>query len=502
MSAADRIPPHDLAAERSVLGALLSDEFSLAWKEVERSGLSADDFYRTGHREIFRRIAFLAFRGTRPDPVTLSTAIAGPLRIEESEAMEILTDLHAGFYYAANVETYAERIRETATRRRLLERVSYVARLCYEQNGEDVSEILAGHLEDVRTIRETIRTKPFPTIRGNDFLLDPPPPRRLLVSKDVLGAGEWLFVFGEAKAGKSMLALDLACALVSDEPESSWCGFDVFAGGRRVLYCVGEGGRWSFYGRFSKRTKELSPEERNRLVLWFPTPELLDVSRSDEFARLRDAVIEGGFDVVILDPLINFHSCDENSNSEMRAVGARILELTAATGAAVVIVHHTRKATVTSRRGSPLEGRGATAMWGFADGAVVFDKEGENENDPERRMTFVLRNAEEEIEPRLVVLDRLSCRYEVVASSLGGRPATHEFDEAGLLRYLENEGASTYDEISDGTGIPKRSLSRWLPDLLRRGFVSRSRPHSRAPYRWSIAEPGAQQELPLERENR
>jgi hypothetical protein len=497
-----RIPPHDLGAERSVLGALLSEDFEIAWKEVERSGLRAEDFYRLSHQEIFRRISFLSWRAAPPDPVTIAAALEKPLGQDRDEVFALLDELHAGYYYAGNVPTYADLIMETAARRKILERAHFVAQKCYEQNGEDVSEILAGHLEDLTVLRESVRGEKIETVRGGDFLANPPPPRRLLVGDGVLAQGEWLFVMGEPKAGKSILSLDLACALAADSDVEPWCGFDVFAGGRRVLYLVGEGGAESFFPRFLKRTSELTKDEQNRIELWFPSPRLLSIDRSDEFARLRDFIVERGFDVVILDPLLHFHGLDENSNTEMRIVAGRLLELKAATGCAIIVVHHTRKATITSRKGSALEGRGASSLWGAADGAIVFDKEGENENDPERRMTFSLRNAEHEPEPRLVQLDRLSLRYETVARSLGGRPATHDMEMEDLLRYIDREGASTYDEISQGTGVPKRTLNRWLPDLLKRGLVSRARPHPRAPYRWSIPEPGTQEDLPLTNERK
>src|SRR5262245_59935787 len=77
---APRTLPHDLEAERSVLGAILlhADAFHRA-TEVIDSG----DFFRDAHRRIFDGMANLSERGDAIDLVTLKEELARSGNIEE-----------------------------------------------------------------------------------------------------------------------------------------------------------------------------------------------------------------------------------------------------------------------------------------------------------------------------------------------------------------------------------------------------------------------------------
>jgi replicative DNA helicase len=65
---AERTLPHNLEAERSVLGAILlhNDAFNTAAEVID-----ASDFFRDAHRRIFDRMVKLAERGDAIDLVTL-----------------------------------------------------------------------------------------------------------------------------------------------------------------------------------------------------------------------------------------------------------------------------------------------------------------------------------------------------------------------------------------------------------------------------------------------
>src|ERR1044072_4685144 len=65
---AERTLPHNLEAERSVLGAILlhNDAFNLAAEVID-----AGDFFRDAHRRIFDKMVKLSERGDAIDLVTL-----------------------------------------------------------------------------------------------------------------------------------------------------------------------------------------------------------------------------------------------------------------------------------------------------------------------------------------------------------------------------------------------------------------------------------------------
>src|SRR6266498_3341308 len=83
----ERIPPHNLEAEESVLGSMmLSAEAIASVVEI----VQAEDFYRTAHRNIFETILSIYARGEPVDAITVvedlkrrqvSDAVGGPLYV-------------------------------------------------------------------------------------------------------------------------------------------------------------------------------------------------------------------------------------------------------------------------------------------------------------------------------------------------------------------------------------------------------------------------------------
>src|SRR5437763_7451051 len=65
-----RVPPQNLQAEESVLGAMLLSRDAIA--AVAELHLLADDFYKPTHGHIFEAISSLYERGDPADPVTIA----------------------------------------------------------------------------------------------------------------------------------------------------------------------------------------------------------------------------------------------------------------------------------------------------------------------------------------------------------------------------------------------------------------------------------------------
>jgi hypothetical protein len=81
--------------------------------------------------------------------------------------------------------------------------------------------------------------------------------------------------------------------------------------------------------------------------------------------KLIDACKSRKIDLLILDPLINFHGCSENSNDEMGQVADLIRRIGWEAGCAVLLIHHSRKrdkATGAGMQGDEESSRGAKAI--------------------------------------------------------------------------------------------------------------------------------------------
>jgi replicative DNA helicase len=129
----DRTLPHNLEAERSVLGAILlhNDAFNLA-AEVIDSG----DFFRDAHRRIFDKMVILADRGDAIDLVTLKEELGRTGELEEVGGPAYIAALVDGVPRSTNVEQYARIIKEKATLRNLIFSANKILATAYEAEEE------------------------------------------------------------------------------------------------------------------------------------------------------------------------------------------------------------------------------------------------------------------------------------------------------------------------------------------------------------------------------
>jgi replicative DNA helicase len=131
--AVDRPLPHNLEAERSVLGAILlhNAAFNLA-AEV----LDSHDFYRDAHRRIFDKMVKLAERGDAIDLVTLKEELGRSGDLEEVGGPAYITALVDGVPRSTNVEHYARIIKEKSTLRNLIFSANKILSTAYEAEEE------------------------------------------------------------------------------------------------------------------------------------------------------------------------------------------------------------------------------------------------------------------------------------------------------------------------------------------------------------------------------
>jgi replicative DNA helicase len=134
----DRVPPHSLEAEVSVLGAAM---LSRAAASEATEVLTPDDFYRGAHRVVFEGIRALIDAGEPIDTVTLTDWLARNDRLDEVGGPAALHDLTVATPTAANAAYYARIVQQKALLRRLIDAGTAVARLGYESS-EDAEAVV------------------------------------------------------------------------------------------------------------------------------------------------------------------------------------------------------------------------------------------------------------------------------------------------------------------------------------------------------------------------
>jgi replicative DNA helicase len=131
--AVDRPLPHNLEAERSVLGAILihNDAFNQA-AEV----LNPRDFFRDAHRRIFEKMVQLSERGHAIDFVTLKEELSRTGELDEVGGPAYIAALVDGLPQATNIEYYARIVREKSTLRNLIFSANKILANAYEAEQE------------------------------------------------------------------------------------------------------------------------------------------------------------------------------------------------------------------------------------------------------------------------------------------------------------------------------------------------------------------------------
>jgi len=130
---AERTLPHNLEAERSVLGAILihNDAFNSAVEVID-----AGDFFRDAHRRIFDRMVRLQERGDAIDLVTLKEELSRTGELDEVGGPAYISALVDGVHRSTNVEHYARIIKEKSTLRNLIYSANKILANAYDAEEE------------------------------------------------------------------------------------------------------------------------------------------------------------------------------------------------------------------------------------------------------------------------------------------------------------------------------------------------------------------------------
>lgn len=124
-----RVPPQNLEAEESVLGAILLDPQALN-RAVEL--LVPADFYREAHRMLFEGMRTLYERGQSVDLVTLSNFLAENPRFETLGGASMIAALTHVVPSSANISHHAKIVKEKAVLRDLISKTSEIIQRSYE----------------------------------------------------------------------------------------------------------------------------------------------------------------------------------------------------------------------------------------------------------------------------------------------------------------------------------------------------------------------------------
>lgn len=217
-----RQPPHDMAAEQSVLGGMLLSKDAIAdVVEVLRPG----DFYRPAHQAVYDTILDLYGRGEPADPVTVAAGLDRRGELKRIGGPPYLVTLTQTVPTAANAGYYAEIVAEKAILRRLVEAGTRIVQYGYAgADGQDIAEVVDRAQAEVYEVTERRTTEDFlpleellqPTMdeidsiasRGGISLGVPTGFTELDELTNGLHPGQMIIVAARPGVGKSTLGMD------------------------------------------------------------------------------------------------------------------------------------------------------------------------------------------------------------------------------------------------------------------------------------------------------
>ncbi len=129
-AAPNKTVPHNVEAEEAVLGALLIDPEGI-FRVLPF--LRAEDFYLQKHRWLYEAVTRIHERRDPIDFLNLTTELERREQLEAVGGAAYVSQLINAVPSAINIESYGRMVEQTAVRRRLLDAVTDIARLAYDE---------------------------------------------------------------------------------------------------------------------------------------------------------------------------------------------------------------------------------------------------------------------------------------------------------------------------------------------------------------------------------
>lgn len=218
----EKVVPHSIEAERSVLGAILVE--NKAFNDAAEM-LQKNDFYRENHRKIYAKMEALWEQSKAIDPLTLSEELKKSGDLESIGGTAYLASLIDGVPKTTNIEYYVRIVKEKSVLRQLIFASNEIISRCYTQTDE-VDAIINDAERSILSIAEekvvggfiSFKEVAKDTIKNIDKLYE----RKELITglptpfidfNELTGglqAGDYIVIASRPAMGKTSLSLNIA----------------------------------------------------------------------------------------------------------------------------------------------------------------------------------------------------------------------------------------------------------------------------------------------------
>lgn len=130
--------PNSLEAEQSVIGAMIIDKSAIG-KALEK--LDSEDFYRDGHKVIFKAVHDMYSKDMPVDLVTLLEYLKSMDMLEKSGGISYISEVSSAVITTANLDAYIKIVEDKSLLRKLIKSSTSIIEESYNKQG-DVDEVL------------------------------------------------------------------------------------------------------------------------------------------------------------------------------------------------------------------------------------------------------------------------------------------------------------------------------------------------------------------------
>ncbi len=206
-----------------------------------------------------------------------------------------------------------------------------------------------------------------------------------------------MLIGAESKGGKSTFIAGLIRQMITG---GDFLGFKVTKP-LKVLYMQAELREKRLKERLFPTYSKIDEDFKLNLYIWstnglvlFKDKKLKRHDDTDNYQEIEDEVKFIRPDILIIDPMLNFHNFNENDSQQMAAFFRELDYLKSTYNMAIIMAHHFRKANQDSKKKSSLleSIRGSSALRGWAVTTIAMEGRGDSEY---RELEFDLRNSDE-----------------------------------------------------------------------------------------------------------